>query len=231
MIPLVNRRSSPIKISVILPSRKRVEMLNDTIYSIYSLADQNNLNFEILIKLDLDDHDSIDYIKYWQNEYQNISFIINSRKEGWLNMVDFVENLIRAAEGEWILGINDDMVFKTQNWNTLLEKYLNDFKIYYINPTFGYRWAFPLFPKKLYNILGHISPHNQIDTYLYNLGNAVDINALIDDVYVEHDYEYTDESTYDKGKVITQNYATRDYHFNSSEFIKDINTLKEYLNK
>lgn len=226
-----NRTPSSTKISVIFPSRKRIEMLNDTLFSIYSLADPNNVNFEILVKLDLDDHESIDYIKYWENEYQNISFIVNSRKKGWLNMVDFVENLIRTAEGEWILGINDDMVFTTPNWNTILEKYLDKFQIGYINPTFGYRWAFPLFPKKLYEILGHISPHNQIDTYLYNLGDSLNINTLIDDVCVNHDYNYTDESTHDKGKVLNQNYAARNYHFNSIEFNKDIDIVKKYLNK
>jgi hypothetical protein len=227
---LVNREPSPIKISVVFPSRKRIKMLNDSLYSLLSTADPENVNFEILVKLDLDDHESIDYIKNWSNEFENVTFITNSRKGGWLNMVDFVENLIRCAEGEWILGFNDDLIMKTQNWNTLLEKYLNGFKILYPNPSFGYRWAFPLFPKKLYTLLGHVSPHNQIDTYLHRLGEKLNINELIDDVVLEHDYNYTDESTHDKGEVIDRNYLTRDYHFDSPEFKQDITKLTQYLN-
>lgn len=228
---LVNREQSPINISVVFPSRKRVEMLNDTLFSLFSNADPENVNFEVLVKLDLDDHESIDYIKNWKNEFENISFVINSRKKGWLNMVDFVENLVRCANGKWILGFNDDLIMKTQNWNTILEKYLTEFKIYYPHPSFGYRWAFPLFPKKLYDILGHISPHNQIDTYLYELGKNLNINALIDDVILEHDFEHIDESTQEKAQVLEVNYNTRNYHFNSFEFKQDIEILKNYLNK
>ena len=227
---LVNRNPSPIKISVIFPSRKRIKMLNDTLFSLLSTADPNNVNFEILVKLDLDDHESIDYIKNWENECENITFVTNSRKKGWLNMVDFVENLIRCAEGQWILGFNDDLLMKTQNWNTLLEKHLTEFKVYYPNPSFGYRWAFPLFPKKLYELLGHISPHNQIDTYLYELGEKSGINSLIEDVVLEHDYEHSDETTEGKAEVMNRNYLTRNYHFNSTEFKQDIKKLTEYLN-
>lgn len=227
---IINREPSPIKISVVFPSRNRVEMLNDSLFSLFSKADPNNVNFEVLVKLDLDDHQSIDYIKNWSNEFENLTFITNSRKKGWLNMADFVENLVRCAAGEWIFGFNDDLVMKTENWNTLIEEHLSDFKIYYPNPSFGYRWAFPLFPKKLYEILGHISPHNQIDTYMYRLGEELGINSLIDNVVLEHDYNYSDDSTKDKGKVININYNTRDYHYNSAEFKQDIKKLSQYLN-
>jgi hypothetical protein len=227
---VINRQSSTTKISVVLPSRKRIEMLNDTLFSIFSNADPNNVNFEVLVKLDLDDHESIDYIKNWSNEFENITFITNSRKKGWLNMVDFVENLIRCSQGKWILSINDDVVIKTHNWNTLLEKYLTEFKIFYPDPCFGYRWAFPIFPKKIYEVLGHISPHNQIDTYLYELGEKTNLNLLINDVKLEHYYEQFDEIAKDKTEVIDINYMSRNYHFNSPEFKQDIEKLIKYLN-
>lgn len=224
------RKNYNIPLSIILPSRKRLEGLHNTLTSIYSLVDINNVNFEIIVKFDFDDTDSIDYIKEWNNQYENITFMVNSRRQGWLNMVDYVEDLIRSSRGEYILSINDDMVFKTQNWNTLLEPYLKDsFNIIFpfVN---GYRESFPVFPRKIFSILGHISLHNQIDTYLLKLGERVGINKYIEEVKFYHDVDLRDKTHEDKAEVVDINFRTRNYHFNSPEFFSDVRTLKQFLN-
>jgi glycosyltransferase involved in cell wall biosynthesis len=215
-------------LSIILPSRKRVEMLNETLYSIYSLADLNNPNFEIIIKVDFDDHETLDYIKNWSNEYENLHFIINSRKKGFLNLVDFLEDMMDLAKGKYILVANDDMIFKTQNWNTILNKCLTDFKVYfpYVN---GYRESFWCIPKELYTVLGHIAPHNQTDTYLSWLGQVLGIVEYIDDIELYHKFDYKDETASDKIDVIDINYASRNYHRNSPEFKEDIKILQKHL--
>jgi hypothetical protein len=228
---IIERTRKEIKpfISIILPSRKRVEMLNETLYSIYSLADLNNPNFEIIIKVDFDDHETLDYIKNWSNEYENLHFIINSRKKGFLNLVDFLEDMMDLAKGKYILAANDDMMFKTQNWNTILDKCLTDFKIYFpfVN---GYRESFWCIPKELYTVLGHIAPHNQTDTYLNWLGQVLGIIEYIDDIELYHRFDYEDETSFDKVEVININYASRDYHRNSPEFKEDIRILQKHLN-
>jgi len=222
------RKESKPFLSIILPSRKRVEMLNETLYSIYSLADLNNPNFEVIIKVDFDDHETLDYIKNWSNEYENLYFIINSRKKGFLNLVDFLEDMIDLAKGKYILAANDDMMFKTQNWNTILTKCLTDFKIYfpYVN---GYRESFWCIPKELYTTLGHVAPHNQTDTYLNWLGQVLGIVEYIDDIELYHKFDYEDETASDKVDVIDINYASRDYHRNSPEFKEDIKILQKLL--
>ena len=225
---IVERNQLNFDISIILPSRKRLEGLNDTLFSILKTADPKNLNFEIIIKVDFDDVETIDYIKNWDNEFENITFIINSRRQGWLNMTDYVENMIDIAKGKWILNVNDDVIFKTQNWNTLLISQLKEFKIYFPK-TDGYPQSFPIYPKKLKEILGHISLTNQIDTYLYRLSAATKTEMYINDVYIEHDLDLRDETHADKAQVVTQNFTTRDYHANSPEFKEDIKKINEYL--
>lgn len=222
------RKETKPFLSIILPSRKRVEMLNETLYSIYSLADLNNPNFEVIIKVDFDDHETLDYIKNWSNEYENLHFIINSRKKGFLNLVDFLEDMMDLAKGKYILAANDDMMFKTQNWNTILSKCLTDFKVYfpYVN---GYRESFWCIPKELYTALGHVAPHNQTDTYLNWLGQVLGIVEYIDDIELYHRFDYEDETATDKVNVIDINYASRDYHRNSPEFKEDIKILQKLL--
>jgi len=225
---LVERNQLNFDISIILPSRKRLEGLNDTLFSILETADPENLNFEVIVKVDFDDLDTIDYIKNWDNEFENITFIVNSRRQGWLNMTDYVENMIDTSKGKWILNVNDDVIFKTQNWNTILSNQLNGFKIYFPK-TDGYPQSFPIYPKKLKEILGHISLTNQIDTYLYRLSMETGIETYIDDVYIEHDLDLRDETHADKAEVVDRNFMTRDYHTQSPEFKADIKKVNEYL--
>ena len=227
---LVERNPYKFEISIVLPTRKRVEKLNETLYSILSLANPDEVNFEIIVKVDFDDVDTIDYIKNWENTFENVTFIINSRRGGWLNMVDYVENMIDIAKGDWILNINDDMVITTPHWNTKLTNHLKEFKIYFPD-TNGYRQSFPVYPKKLKEILGHISYTNQIDTYLYNLSQQTDMEVYIDDVYFEHELEFRDEIHSDKAQVVNQNFHTRNYHSLSPEFKTDVKKIKEYLNQ
>lgn len=222
------RKETKPFVSIIFPSRKRVEMLNETLYSIYSLADLENPNFEIIIKIDFDDHETLDYIKNWSNEYENLYFIVSSRKQGFLNVVDFTEDMIDLAKGKYILVANDDMLFKTQDWNTILESRLTDFKIYfpYVN---GYRESFWCVPKELYTTLGHVSHHNQIDTYLNWLGQVLGIVEYVDEIELYHKFDYEDETALDKVNLLDTNYASRDYHRNSPEFKQDIKILAEKL--
>lgn len=234
MLPFIQttertRKTTKPYISIILPTRKRIEFLNETIYSIYSLADSNNVNFEVIIKVDFDDHETIEYIKNWNNEYENLYFLISSRKKGFMNLVDFQEDMIDLAKGKYILIANDDLTFETQNWNTILESRLKEFKIYfpYIN---GYREGLWCIPKELYTVLGHISHHSQVDTYLNWLGQVLGIIEYIDEVRVYHKFDYEDETKTDKINQMDINYASRDYHRTSLEFQQDILTLQKFLN-
>ena len=81
------RKNDKPHISVIFPSRKRVEMLNETLYSIYSLADLSNPNFEVIVKVDLDDFETLEYIKTWDSQIENLHFLISSRKNGYLSII------------------------------------------------------------------------------------------------------------------------------------------------
>jgi hypothetical protein len=223
------RKHNRPHISVIIPSRKRPEMLNETLYSIYSLANPNNVNFEIIVKIDFDDHETLDYIKNWSNDYENLFFLVSSRKKGFINLVDFQEDMIDLAKGKYILIANDDLTFETKNWNDILQSKLTDFKIYfpYIN---GYREGLWCIPKELYTILGHISHHSQVDTYLNLLGQVLGISEYIDEVKVYHRFDYEDETKTDKINQMHINYTNRDYHRNSFEFYEDIKILQKILN-
>lgn len=214
-------------ISLLVPTRKRLEHLKSNIDSIFNLADKSNSNFEVIFKVDFDDYETIDYIKTWGNEWENITFVVNSRKKGYNSLVNHFESMVDIAKGKYIWGFTDDITIKTQNWNTLLGNRLtSDFKIYYpvIN---NHRESLPVYPKKWKEILGYIAPHTGIDVYIQrimeNTGTYGHLPHWIDSPFVEyvdevevyHPVNFMDETGHDK------------YHFGGGNMIQ-VQAREEY---
>ena len=106
-------------VSIILPTRKRVKDLHETLQSILDNANPNNKNFEIILKVDYDDQETINYINQFTNQNDNINVILASRLEGWFSLVDFIETMIDVSKGKYIWNINDDSRILTPNWNDI----------------------------------------------------------------------------------------------------------------
>lgn len=230
-------------VSIFLPSRKRPKDLDKSIKALINLSDKTLNNFEIVVKVDFDDVETLDYINQWSNEHKNISFIVNSRLDGWYNLVDFNEDLIRIASGEYVLGLNDDCTMLTQNWNKILEEKLKDFKVYYTQVKWErdangflhtFREAFPIFPKKIVEIWGYLCPHNNIDNWILEVFRRCsltpwneDVIEYIDDITLYH-AQIPDETTQDKFDTVDINHSLRDYHMDSAELYHCVNLLKEH---
>lgn len=231
-------------ISIFLPSRKRLKNLKSTIDSLLSLADPDLSNFEILVKLDFDDSESIEYIKNINNSFENITFVVNSRLKGWYNLVDFNEDLIHIAKGKYVFGINDDTLIATKNWNRILEDKLKEFKIYYPKTKWApepngwvhdYQEAFPIFPKKIIDIWGYLCPHNNIDTWFTTICDKIHLDPwnisfreYLNDVTINH-IPLDDQLYKDKLETVHDNHSLRDYHTNSAELYHCINLLVEHV--
>jgi hypothetical protein len=201
-------------ISILLPTRKRVDLLQKSLTSIFSLANPEINNFEVIVKVDLDDFETLDYIKTWDPQIENLHFLISSRRKGYLSLIDFYEDMVDLAKGKYIQAFNDDAIILTPNWNSILESKLTDFKFYYPKVN-GYKEALYCIPKELYHLWGHVAPHNQSDGHLNWVGQTLGL---------------VDETSIDKDNLKFINLTSRDYHMTSSEIKKDIRILKKYLN-
>jgi glycosyltransferase involved in cell wall biosynthesis len=237
------RQSKKYLVSVIIPTRKRAKDLNNTINSLISLSDSSLDNFEIILKVDFDDSETLEYMSELTNEHKNISFIVNSRLNGWYNLVDYIENMIDCSKGEFIFNINDDVLMLTQGWNKIFQERLTEFKIYYPQVNWApdlnghihdFREAFPIYPKKLKELWGYICPHNNVDNWLLDIVTKCTLNPwdedtieYIDDLYISH-AQIPDETSKEKSETVDVNHSIRDYHTNSPELYHCINLLKEH---
>ena len=232
-------------ISLCIPTRKRLNLLKSNISSIFELADKSNPNFEVIFKVDFDDHETIDYIKTWTNEWDNITFIVNSRRKGYNSVVNHAENMLDCAKSKYVCGYPDDLIMKTPNWNTLLaNKLTSDFKIYYpvVN---NHRECVPIYPKKWKEILGYLAPHTGTDVYIQRIMELTGTSGhyphwidspyveYIDEVEVEHLVNLMDETGHDKyhfgGGNMIQVQAREEYH-DSPTMMDDKNKILTYIN-
>ena len=231
-------------VSIILPTRKRVKDLHETLNSILDNANLDNKNFEIILKVDYDDQETINYVNQFTNQNNNINVILASRLEGWFSLVDFIETMIDVSKGKYIWNINDDSRILTKGWNDILENELTEFKIYHPLIEWGpdlngyihsFREIFPIYPKKLKELWGYICPHNNIDSWLYFVGKNIGLHpwnisfmSYLDNLTISH-YQIPDETSKDKMDQIDRIHGLADKHENSKELYQAINLLEEYI--
>jgi hypothetical protein len=183
-------------ITVGIITRKQVNELRKCINSLIDNSDKSINNFEIIINVDLDDYETMDFMREFNNENTNISFIINSRQNGYSSLHEFHYDIFKLARGKYFMGMAGDNTMLTKNWNSLLINYLTEFKFYFLNyqqidkegnitklenlPCYinledkpwtnvgknYHDFVFYIVPQKLIELWGFISPHALVDNWL-----------------------------------------------------------------
>jgi glycosyltransferase involved in cell wall biosynthesis len=216
-------------VSIFLPTRNRVNLFKQSLDSILNTCNKDNLNFEIIVKVDLDDILTLEFIKSNPYNLDNIKYIISSRLNGYNSINSFQKDCGNLSQGKYFMFFNDDCELLTPNWNDILEKYLKDFKFYYPWNN-GYKESFPIIPTILVDILGHYSPHAQADTYIKWLGQVLGINEYLDDIELWQNLDLVDVLSEEKDAQKPINLTDRDFHRTSQVFKNDIRKLQSYLN-
>ena len=229
-------------ISVIIPS-KRPDGLNGLINSLLTHSNPLINNFEIIVKIDFEELNQYNLTQY--SNLDNINFIISTKKQGYVSLINFEEDMVKLSNSQYCFLLTDDTQITTPNWNSILQEQLTEFKVYFplieweddpINPQF----CFPIFPKKLLDIWGYLAPHSLVDHWLHELAKRISNPNMpwnesflqyLDNIKVQGRKNPSHETSVDKSSISSQLYQTCIYHTESPEFFHCINLLKEYLVK
>lgn len=160
--------------SIYIPSRKRIERLKRTLQSIWDTAKPEN--FEIWLKFDDDDDESIAAIPELENRWR-VKFLVAPRLEGWASIEHYMNVLMPNFEGTWIWQLNDDSTIEGAGWDEQLKaipttgfivhpgihqlgfsKYTND-----------YGGAFPMVVKRFWEQFGETEVQRPYDTFCNEL--------------------------------------------------------------
>lgn len=166
-------------ISVLIPSRGRVERLLETIKSF------EGLGVEILVAVDEDDPQ----LDAYQRSHLNL-FI--TPRYGYAHLEKYFNDLAGNAKGEWLLPWNDDARLVEGNPEELVKDLRSD-RFHVV--IFGGDKHFPMMSRGLYDWLGHVSMGPSVDSYLHALGVRGDILKDREAILVEHDRDILHDAT------------------------------------
>ena len=172
------RGSGPL-VSVLLPTRARPDHLYQAVASLFANCQDREL-VEYLIKADDDDLPTLDLARGMIQDGLNGKLLVGPRGRGYLDMHEWVNEMAREAQGDWLFLWNDDARIATPAWDQILLHAAigNDCPWHGVKdicmlvaPTVGRPDAaeFAFVRRKITEVLGHYSlnPHN--DNWIYSV--------------------------------------------------------------
>lgn len=179
-----------IKISILVPTRARTDALSRSVFSLFDLAN-NPKQVELVIGIDRDDEIGI-------NHYKNV---IKPELESrgvkttallfepltYLNLNVYFNTLAEKSSGDWLIAWCDDGIMQTQGWDDRINEYTGEFKLLKVHTHNEHPWSiFPIVPRDWYELMGHLSRHQLIDTWTSMIAYFLNIMQIIE-VDVLHD--------------------------------------------
>ena len=196
-----------MKISILIPTRNRISDLRRLLNSIHCKT--FNLNsIELIVCVDFDDKKTIEYLlnnKYsW---FKDIKLIIRKQAD---NMSDDYYNLMaKASSGDLLWVLNDDCEIETKYWDNIIREKVKElkFKIFYLDILDSTRnfnndgnsySCFPMISREAFNKLGYffipVIKGWSADKYLFDLYNGIDRVVPMQEVFVIHHREASDDN-------------------------------------
>lgn len=190
-------------ISLLLPTRERFEHCSQTILSFFDNAKDIN-NIEFIIRCDNDDLNFVQKL-HLLPYFHKLKIIIGDRHRGYVDLHIFYNEMLKIANGNYVMPINDDLFCKCKNFDEIiLSKPINDIKIYTGKNNGNYQgWYFPIINKKILDELGYLSKCVFYDGYLYFSLLELGIYQEIPELIFDH-YHFQDNLSNEKEKTLLE---------------------------
>ena len=202
-----------MKISILLPTRGRTEVLKTSLMSLLDNVKEAN-EIEIILGMDEDDTDVISYVKDELGpilQEKGVETKANIFKPlGYTNLHQYVNTLAGNASGDWLFFWNDDCLMETKNWDEVINSYTGQFKLLAPNDNHdGHPYAIlPIVPKDWFILMGHLSQNAQNDAWLSHIAYMLDIFERIDVKFIHDRADITgnnDDETFRNRKYMEGN--------------------------
>jgi len=202
-----------MKISILLPTRGRTEVLKTSLMSLLDNVKEPK-EIEIMLGMDEDDTDVISYVKDELGpilQEKGVETKANIFKPlGYTNLHQYVNTLAGNASGDWLFFWNDDCLMETKNWDEVINSYTGQFKLLAPNDNHdGHPYAIlPIVPKDWFILMGHLSQNAQNDAWLSHIAYMLDIFERIDVKFIHDRADITgnnDDETFRNRKYMEGN--------------------------
>lgn len=186
------RYYTKLRISIMLPTRKRPDMLRKSIQSLIDTASSMD-GIELLLAIDSDDEITRDFLN---NELvpelneKNIAMrAFTFERLGYKRLNEYSNYMSRESFGEWVILWNDDAIMKTKNWDKKIMKYSGQFKVlrFKDNHNEHPNSIFPCVPRDWICLFDTLSPHQVTDSWVSQIAYIAGVMQNCHEVYVHHD--------------------------------------------
>lgn len=197
-------------ISILLPTRKRVDSLRQAIDGCVSLA-HNQSNLEFLFKVDDDDTETIEFLEWFKTLGIKTQVIISPRGNGYHDMHLWMNQMAELATGKWLFIYNDDAKVITQDWDAIFVaciEQIGKLPTWHGNTDVcccsittedrpGAREFF-FIPKKVYEIVGCLARVPHVDTWFTTLMDLVNGSFALSQIVAKH-HSHIEDSVREEG--------------------------------
>jgi hypothetical protein len=183
---------NPILISVLLPTRNRVSLVQRSVQSLLSLS-QCPESIEIVTAYDDDDTASVDYFtgSKWPallDSYGALGRACCCPSWGYSGLHRYYTEIAKRSHGRWLMIWNDDAVMLTPNWDQHVRDCQEFIGMLHMT-TENFKkdlTLFPLIPRTWLDLFGEISLHQLNDSWIQEVCRQADAVQAIP-VTVFHD--------------------------------------------
>lgn len=228
------------KISILLATRNRTDMLKTSLASLVDLA-SDPVNLEILLAFDDDDETTFNWVQeniLTDLDNKEVSYTCMSfERLGYIRLNEYYNKLAVEADGDWLFFWGDDAIMETQNWDQKIIAHSGKFRVLRALTHKEHPLAiFPIVPKAWIELFGYFSAHQLNDNWVSQVGYMADIVETIP-VNIEHDrFDLTgnnnDENFQNRPMLEGNPKDPRDFHHPNwaARRIDDVKKIIEYRN-
>jgi glycosyltransferase involved in cell wall biosynthesis len=178
------------KISILLATRGRTEMLKKSLASLVDLASDPS-SLEILLAFDNDDEKTFNWVQenvLTSLDDKNVDYTCMSfDRLGYIRLNEYYNTLALAAQGDWLFFWGDDAIMETQDWDKEIIAHTGKFHVLRALTHKCHPLAiFPIVPRKWVELFGYFSAHQLNDNWVSQIAYMADVMETIQ-VEIEHD--------------------------------------------
>ena len=220
-------------VSILIPTRGRVQKLLHAVDSCWSLACEKKL-LEFVFKVDDDDQETLAIVEKL-NAIVPYKCLVTPRGRGYGDLHEWISMMAKLSSGVWILLFSDDAKMTTQGWDQQLalhpmfEDGINLLipKVVQRSPTN----EFLFLSRTVFDVLGWMGPSPHVDTWLATIMMMLDRAFYSSSIIIDHPNEDRDLTAVDREKVTAQSsIALRDTDMVRLK-VRDAVSLLDYMDR
>lgn len=205
--------------SFLIPTRRRLQWLKETVDSIYGSAAEPS-RVEVVLAIDDDDLDVKAGIEtYFAEKEYPAPCICIFPPLGYKNLHIYMNNLAQKAKGDRLILFNDDARMVTVDWDLLLDKEIakeEGWPLVYQLDNNHFPDIFAVVPRQWVEVLGHISESTAYDSWISDVAKGLGVNRQVS-VFARH-FAGEKDVVYEY-KTAPEQYRIGQNHYYSEESI------------